>query len=112
MINRLNNNQKIESVTPNGVRLETLVGKYTPIAVSEKIKMLFSDENIQKQVADKLNHLGLTIDQVSEVGFLETLSRDQLRDISSSLGDIRFHSAIGPAANDELITELTKKLAA
>ncbi len=76
MLPRLNSISQIESVTPDGVRIETLVGNYVPLDVSKKIKMLFSDENIQKQVADKLNHLGLTIDQVSEVGFLETLSTE------------------------------------
>lgn len=112
MKNILNSTPQIKSVTPDGLRIEALAGKYTPLDVSEKIKMLFSNENIQKQVADKLNHYSLTVDQVSEVGFLETLSTEQLQDISSSLGDIRFHAAIGTAANDELIIKLTKKLAA
>ena len=40
------------------------------------------------------------------------LTKEQLKAISSSLGNIRFHIATGSAANDELFTELTKKLAA
>ena len=112
MIKKLDSAPKIESVTPDGVRVETLAGNYTPLAVSEKIKMLFSNETIQKQVNDILNHYGLTTDQVSGVNFLATLTSEQLQDISSVIGDIKFHFSAGTSIDNELIAKLAKKLAA
>lgn len=82
--------QPHNNITPDGNRVENLVGKYSPADVSQKLQAL--NPETRKEIDGALNLEGLDFDQVSHPQFLEVLDEEQRKRLSSVIGDIRFHA--------------------
>lgn len=109
--------EQVTNISPDGNRVEKLSGKYEPKVVQQKVLALLGNEKIKAIIDDELNRTGngIDIDQLENIGLFEELSEQQRIDISSTIGDIKFH-ANQDAANDPIfktmIVDLAHKLAA
>lgn len=80
---------------------ESLVGDYSPAAVSEKLGNALEDESFRFAFDQELNRLNYDVSQVLEENFLDTLDESRRQEICSHLGSIHLNG-VTPESVHEL----------